>query len=229
MLVLELELVGGTVVEELVDEDDVLDDVEVLLDGGSVVEVELVVELVLVDVELLVEVDVLVEEDVLLEVDELLEVVEEDELEEDDEELLDEEDEELDDVELLDAGVTLTSGPMAEHRDSARMMSTAASGDSNCGSSRMCTARTVMLVEPGALFTICSLRMAVSTPGMVTTVFAAGVCASGLPPRAASTSVIDPVEPSPLDRHVLVTASAVIAFRPTTTSATLAELVANPE
>ena len=31
------------------------------------------------------------------------------------------------------------------------------------------------------------------------------------------------------DTHVLVTASAVMAFRPTTTSATLAELAANPE
>ena len=124
---------------------------------------------------------------------------------------------------------TFTLGPMAEQRDSARMMSTAAKGDSSCGSSRMCTARTVMLVAPNELFTICSLRIAVSTPGMVMTVLAAGVWASGLPPSAASTSVIDPVEPSPSDRQVLVTASAVMAFNPTTMSATLAELVAKPE
>jgi hypothetical protein len=87
----------------------------------------------------------------------------------------------------------------------------------------------MMLVLPGKSLTICSFRMAVRTPGMVTTVFAAGDCRSGLPARAALTRLVDPVDPSPFDVHVLDTAVAVRVLSPTTTSATLAELVANPE
>ena len=86
-----------------------------------------------------------------------------------------------------------------------------------------------MLVFPGELLTICSLRIAVRTPGMVTTVFAAGVWASGDPFNAALTRLMEPVEPSPFDVQVLEMAVAVRALSPTTTSATLAELVANPE
>src|SRR5947209_5202018 len=91
----------------------------------------------------------------------------------------------VDAVELvvLDA---FTSGPVALQRDSARMMSkTGRPGSATGGSSIRWTPRTMMLVFPAVLLTICSLRMAVRTPGTVTTVFAAGVWASGLPPSVA--------------------------------------------
>lgn len=132
---------------------------------------------------------------------------------------------------VVELGVigAFTSGPVALQRDSARMTSKAGNpGRAVGGRSMTWTARTMMLVLPGVLLTICSLRMAVRTPGMVMTVLAAGDWSSGLPPRAAFTRLVEPVEPSPFEVQVLETAVAVRALAPTTTSATLAELVAKP-
>src|ERR671932_349156 len=63
---------------------------------------------------------------------------------------------ELDVVEDVDVvWGTFTSGPVALHRDSARMMSKAGSpGTATDGKSRMWTPRTMMLVFPGELLTI---------------------------------------------------------------------------
>jgi hypothetical protein len=222
-----------------------VDDVDVVVTGGAVVlvvevldvvvggtvvlvvdVVELVVDEVVLEVVLDVDVDVLdVDVDVeveLLDVDDEVLDVEVDVLEVDDEVVL----EEVVDVEVV---TTLTSGPLALHRDSARMISNAGTpGTGTGGRSRRWTPRTMMLVLPGALLTICSLRIAVRTPGMETTVLAAGVWRRGLPPSVALTRLIEPVEPSPFDVQVLDMAVAVRALLPTTTSATLAELVAKP-
>lgn len=221
--VVELDDVVGTVdVVELGDVDVVDDEVDVVLEV-LVVEVDVVLEVavvlvvagevLVVDDVLVVGADVLVLEDVLVVGADVLvvgAVVEVDAVE----------------LVVLDA---LTSGPVALQRDSARVMSnTGRPGSATGGSSIRWTPRTMMLVFPGVLLTICSLRMAVRTPGTVTTVFAAGVWTSGLPPSVALTRLIEPVDPSPLDVHVLEMAVAVSALAPTTTSATLAELVEKP-
>jgi hypothetical protein len=209
--------VGGTVVEVDVDDVELVDDV-----------VELDVDVVeLVDVELVVDDDVdvvvgAVVEEVVLDVEELVLDVEE--------VVVEDEDEDDVDVDVEVVVTTFTSGPVALHLDSARMISnTGRPTPWTGGRSSRWTPRTMMLVFPGVLLTICSFRMAVRTPGMVTTVLAAGVCSRGVPPRAALTRLMEPVEPSPFDVHVLEMASAVRALLPTTTLATLAELVAKPE
>lgn len=242
VLLVEVEddVVVGMVVEVdddvVVDDDvlvDVVDDVEVVVEDEVVVGTVLEVVLVEVDVEVLVEVDVellVVDDDVVLDVvvGDVVEVVEDDEvLDVVVEDVVDVLDEVLD---VEDVVVMLTFGPMALQRDSARMISsTGRPGRATGGSSWTRAARTMMLVLPGVSLTICSLRMTVKTPGIVRTVLAAGLLRRGFPPRVAPTRFVEPVDPSPLDVHVVETAVAVIALRPTATSATVAVLVANPE
>ena len=130
---------------------------------------------------------------------------------------------------VLDVVVELTSGPLAAQLDSPMTTSTTPSRPARPGSTVMCRARTRMLVLPGALLTVCSLRTMLRMPGSSTTVFGSGDWMRGLPPRTAPISSVKPVEPSPSDRQPLSTASMVREPRPTTMSAALARLWANPK
>ncbi len=125
---------------------------------------------------------------------------------------------------VLEEVVELTSGPEAAQLDSAITTSTTPSRPPRPGRTVMWRARTLMLVLPGALVTVCSFRTMLRMPGSSTVVLGSGDWISGLPPRTAPMSSVNPVEPSPFDVQPLSTASMVREPSPTTMSAALARL-----